>query len=138
MQIARLPDYETDRVQALADYRLLDTLPDALFDGITAIAAQVAGVPISLISLVDRDRQWFKSNYGLPGVNETPRDVAFCSHAILQSQPFIVPDALNDSRFADNPLVSADPKIRFYAGIPLINRRGHGVGTLCVIDRVPR
>jgi PAS domain S-box-containing protein len=138
MQIARLPDYETDRLHALADYRLLDTLPEALFDGITAIAAQVAGVPISLISLVDRDRQWFKSNYGLPGVSETPRDVAFCSHAILQSQPFIVPDALNDSRFADNPLVSAEPKIRFYAGIPLINRRGHGVGTLCVIDRVPR
>lgn len=138
MQIARLPDCESARLQSLKDYRLLDTLPEAVFDGITAVAAQVVGVPISLISLVDQDRQWFKSSYGLPGVTETPRDVAFCAHAILQSQPFIVPDALNDSRFADNPLVSAEPKIRFYAGVPLINRRGYGVGTLCVIDRVPR
>ena len=138
MQTARRPHNDTARLHSLGEYRLLDTPPETVFDGITAVAAQLAGVPISLISLVDQDRQWFKSSHGLPGVGQTPRDVAFCAHAILQAEPFIVADALNDSRFADNPLVSREPRIRFYAGMPLINRRGHGVGTLCVIDRVPR
>ena len=138
MQTARRPHNETARLRSLAEYRLLDTPPETVFDGITAVAAQLAGVPISLISLVDQDRQWFKSSHGLPGVGQTPRDVAFCAHAILQAEPLIVADALNDSRFADNPLVSREPRIRFYVGMPLINRRGHGLGTLCVIDRVPR
>ncbi len=138
MQTARRPHNETARLHSLAEYRLLDTPPETVFDGITAVAAQLAGAPISLISLVDQDRQWFKSSHGLPGVGQTPRDVAFCAHAILQAEPFIIVDALNDSRFTDNPLVSREPWIRFYAGMPLINRRGHGVGTLCVIDRVPR
>ena len=131
-------DNETVRLNALLEYRLLDTPNEPQFDAITTLAAEIAGVPISVISLIDQDRQWFKSNYGLPGVTETARDVAFCAHAILQSEPLIVPDALNDPHFAKNPLVLQDPCIRFYAGIPLINVHGHGLGTLCVIDRVPR
>jgi PAS domain S-box-containing protein len=138
MQTPPVPDNEAARLNALIEYRLLDTPAEPIFDEVTALAAGITRAPISLISLVDKDRQWFKSSYGLPDVRETARDVAFCAHAILQSEPFIVDDALNDSRFADNPLVSQDPKIRFYAGIPLINRQGYGVGTLCVIDRVPR
>lgn len=138
MQAALAPTNETARLNALTAYRLLDTTAEPIFDEVTALAAAITQAPISLISLVDKHRQWFKSSHGLPDVRETPRDVAFCAHAILQSEPFIVVDALNDVRFADNPLVSQEPKIRFYAGIPLISRQGYGLGTLCVIDRVPR
>ena len=138
MQAARIPDDEAARLHTAASYRVLDTPSETVFDGITALAAQLVDVPISLVSVVDNDRQWFKSIHGLQGVSQTPRDVAFCAHAILQTEPFIIPDALIDSRFAGNPLVLGEPKIRFYAGIPLIGRHGHGVGTLCVIDRVPR
>ena len=138
MQVPPLPGNETARQEALAAFRLLDTPAEPVFDDVTALAAGIAQAPISLISLIDHERQWFKSNHGLPGVGETPRDLAFCAHAILQSEPLVVEDTLADARFADNPLVAASPKIRFYAGIPLVTPQGHGLGTLCVIDRVPR
>lgn len=138
MQAPQVPGNEAARLIALAAYRLLDTPAESIFDDITALAAGITQAPISLISLVDKKRQWFKSQFGLPNVHETPRDIAFCAHAILQSKPFIVTDALNDARFADNPLVSKPPHIRFYAGIPLITHEGHGLGALCVIDREPR
>ncbi len=100
--------------------------------------APTCGVPVALISLVDADRQWFKANVGLPGVRETPRDVAFCAHAVLGDGVFEVPDATLDPRFADNPLVTAEPNVRFYAGAPIRLKDGHRVGTLCVIDRQAR
>jgi PAS domain S-box-containing protein len=138
MQTPPTPCNEAARLNALWSYGLLDTPTESIFDEVTALAAGIAQAPISLISLVDKNRQWFKSRHGLPNVRETPRDVALCSHAILRKDPLIVADALNDARFADNPLVSGDPKIRFYAGFPLFTGAGHGLGTLCVIDRVPR
>lgn len=138
MQTPLVPGNEAARLNALLAYRLLDTPAEPLFDEVTALAARITHTPISLISLIDKDRQWFKSSFGLPGARETPRDVAFCAHAILQPEPFIVDDATHDARFADNPLVTEDPKIRFYAGIPLVNGQGFSLGTLCVIDRVPR
>lgn len=138
MQTPLAPSNETERLNALATYGLLDTPAEPLFDEVTALAAGITHTPISLVSLIDKDRQWFKSAYGLPGARETPREVAFCAHAILQPAPFIVDDATHDARFAHNPLVTDDPKIRFYAGIPLINAQGYSLGTLCVIDRVPR
>jgi diguanylate cyclase (GGDEF)-like protein/PAS domain S-box-containing protein len=109
-----------------------------VFDSIARMASEVCGVPIALLSLVDSERQWFKANVGLPGVNETPRDVAFCAHAIEQDGVFEVPDAAQDARFSANPLVTGDPDIRFYAGAPLTLPGGERVGTLCVIDRVER
>jgi PAS domain S-box-containing protein len=138
MQSASLPADEAARLAALKSLEVLDTGPEAEFDALVRVASMVCEVPVSLISLVDAERQWFKANIGLPGVSETPRDIAFCAHAILGDGIFEVSDAAQDSRFADNPLVASQPDIRFYAGAPIRLRDGANVGTLCVIDRTPK
>ncbi|KAM3093057.1 GAF domain-containing protein [Phormidesmis sp. 146-12] len=137
MMPSPLPRDEAARLDALHHYNVLDTPSESDFDEITELAAHFCDTPIALICLVDRDRQWFKSKVGLE-VSETARQVAFCAHTILQSDLLVVEDALQDSRFANNPLVTSDPKIRFYAGMPLITPQGYPIGTLCVIDRIPR
>ncbi len=134
---AAVPEDEAWRLQSLRDLNVLDTPPEAEFDALVKVASMVCGVPISLISLVDADRQWFKADVGL-GATQTPRDVAFCAHAILGDQVFEVEDALQDERFAGSPLVQGAPDIRFYAGAPITLANGARVGTLCVIDRSPR
>lgn len=131
------PANEAERLQALERYRVLDTSKEEVFDRFTRIASHVAKAPIALISLIDEDRQWFKSRVGLDA-EETPRDISFCGHAILDDLPLVVPDASKDERFADNPLVTGAPHIGFYLGVPLIEKDGHKIGTLCVIDRIPR
>jgi signal transduction histidine kinase len=128
---------EAARLRELYQYHVLDTPPDSRLDELTLLAAEVCQAPVALISFVDRDRQWFKSKIGL-SISETPRYISFCTHAIQQSEVFVVPDALKDQRFCNNPVVTADPKIRFYAGAPLINPSGFALGTLCVVDYVPR
>ncbi len=138
MQTAPPRAHEYQALEALLALDVLDTPPEAEFDALVRVASLVCGAPISLISLVDADRQWFKANLGLPGVSETPRDVAFCAHAVLGDELFEVQDAEEDPRFADNPLVAGSPDIRFYAGAPLRLSDGSRIGTLCVIDREPR
>jgi GAF domain-containing protein len=130
-------DSEKRRLNVLWQYDVLDTIPEALFDDLTELAAGICEAPIALISLVDEKRQWFKSRFGTT-LTETSRDVSFCSHAIKQPDLFIIPDAAKDPRFASNPLVTSDPKIRFYAGAPLTSPDGYALGTLCIIDKVPR
>jgi GAF domain-containing protein len=134
---AALPSNEAERLAALKAYHILDTETEQSYDDITALAAHICKVPIAMISLVDEVRQWFKSRLGVEQ-QQTPREVAFCAHAILQNGPFIVRDATKDRRLADSALVTGEPHIRFYAGIPLINPEGLALGTLCVVDRQPR
>ena len=134
---APMPEHEAARLTALNKLNILDTEPEERFDLITRIASEAFDVPIALVSLVDRDRQWFKSCIGL-NAKETPRDMAFCAHAILEKEMLIVPDAFLDPRFADNPLVTGEPRVRFYAGCPLKLPDGNFMGTLCLIDTRPR
>ena len=137
MQAPGKPANETTRLHTLHSLAVLDTAPEERFDRITRVARRLFAVPIALVSLVDAERQWFKSATGLDA-SQTPRDISFCSHAILQDEIFLIPDASQDVRFSDNPLVTGAPYIRFYAGCPLKGPDGSKVGTLCIIDREPR
>jgi len=137
MQKPLIPSNESDRQAALERYNIVDTLPEQEYDDLTQLAADICGTPVALISLVDRDRQWFKSSVGIDAT-ETSRDISFCGHAVAENAFLNVPDATKDQRFADNPLVVNDPNIRFYAGMPLNTPDSFTLGTLCVIDRQPR
>ncbi len=129
---------EQARLAALRRYRILDTEPEEAFDDLTLLASYICNTPMALITLIDENRQWFKSQRGLEGVRETERSVAFCTHAIPQSEILEVPDTREDERFRNNPFVTGQPHIRFYAGAPLITPDGHALGTLCVVDTQPR
>lgn len=137
MQPAPRPADDDTRLDALRQLLVLDTPPEERFDRIAEFAAKEFDVPIALVSLVDEDRQWFKARVGLD-VCETARDISFCGHAIASDEVMVVPDTLRDPRFVDNPLVSGEPSIRFYAGAPLKLPTGQRVGTLCLIDKTPR
>ncbi len=137
MQIPTIPDNESERLEALRRLQVLDTPVEERFDRLTHLAKDLSKVSIALISLVDSERKWFKSKQGLE-VCETPRNISFCGHAILKSNILYIPNALEDSRFADNPLVTGAPHIRFYAGAPLSTLEGYRIGNLCIIDDKPR
>lgn len=137
MTAAPVPQNESERLHELYKLELLDTAYEAEFDEIVKLASQICNVPISLITLVDLDRQWFKARHGLDKA-ETDRNISFCGHAILADELFEVKDAISDDRFHDNPLVTGEPQIRYYAGMPLVTNGGYKIGTLCVIDRTPR
>ena len=133
----KLPKNEKQRLKAVKEYKLLDTLPEEDFDNITNLVANICDVPISLITLLDADRNFLKSHYGIP-FNESPRNISFCGHAILENNSiFIVEDATKDQRFYNNPLIK-DHNVKFYAGVPLINPEGFPLGTLCVYDVKPK
>jgi GAF domain-containing protein len=134
---ALITSMEAARVAALNRYAILDSEPEQSFDDLVTLAAHICRVPMAMLSLVDDHRQWFKSKLGI-SVAETPRDHSICAHAIQQTDLFIVPDTLQDPRFRENPIVVGEPRIRFYAGAPLINEDGFALGTLCVVDREPR
>jgi signal transduction histidine kinase len=134
---APLPSNEVDRLAALYALNVLDSPPEKDFDDIVALAASVCGVPMSLVTLIDADRQWFKAATGTD-LTETPRDQSFCAHAILGRDLLVIPDARQDPRFADHPAVTADAGVRFYAAAPLVTTNGHALGTLCVWDSRPR
>ena len=137
MKAAEIPSNEVERLAELRKYEVLDTAGDAAFDVLTQLAARILGVPIALVSLIDAERQWFKSHYGLDAT-QTPRDISFCGHVVARDAPLVVNDALADARFVDNPLVTGDPRVRFYAGMPLRSPAGFVLGTLCAIDHAPR
>lgn len=138
MKAAPLPHNETERLKALEELELMDTLPEKVYDEITALASEICGTPASFLTLIDERRQWFKSKYG-SDANETPREQAFCAHAILNPDDvFIVQDARYDERFFDNPLTSSEPPVVFYAGVPVKDANNNAVGALCVIDSRPR
>jgi len=132
-----LPD-DAERVADLKALNILDTPREPRFDRLTELAADVFEVPMAFVNLVDADRQWFKSTCGLSGVDTTPRDVGFCSHAIHEPEAMVVPDASKDARFADNPFVAGDFHLRFYAGVPIRGHKGKAIGTLCLVDTKPR
>ena len=134
---AASPTSEAARVAALNRYAILDSEPEQSFDDLVTLAAHICHAPMAMLSLVDDHRQWFKSKLGVQ-VRETPRETSICAHAIQQGNLFIVPDTLQDERFNQNPLVTGEPHVRFYAGAPLINEDGFALGTLCVVDREPR
>lgn len=135
---APLPANEAARLRALSEYHILDSAPEEAFDDLAKLVAQIFGCEIALVTIVDEKRQWFKARVGLDAT-ETPREQAFCAHAILDPMNvMIVPDATRDVRFEANPLVTGSPHIRFYAGAPLLTQQGNALGTLCVIDRTPR
>ncbi len=131
------PANESDRVKSLALYQILDTMPEGVFDEITFLASYICGCPIATISIIDSERQWYKSRIGIDAT-ETSRDISFCAHTIRQNEPLIVEDATHDPRFMDNPVVVQEPHVRFYAGVSLVNRDGFALGTLCVVDTQPR
>jgi signal transduction histidine kinase len=137
MIVPAIPVDEKQRLHALKQYKVLDTLPEQDYDDLVQLASAICEVPISLISLIDTERQWFKAKIGIDG-QETLRETAFCAHAIHHDDLMVVEDATKDARFVDNPYVVGDPDVRFYAGMPLINPEGYKLGTLCVIDKVPR
>jgi PAS domain-containing protein len=138
MVTPKTPINEQERLQALYEYDILDTLPENDFDHLTMIAAQICNTPISLITLIDSSRQWFKSNHGL-NIRETDKQFSFCAHAINTPQHImVVPDSRLDERFADNPFVTGEPNAIFYAGVPLVTETGYALGTLCIIDNKPR
>lgn len=137
MKKAPIPINEALRLSTLRSLNILDTPPEERFDRLTRLARRLFNVPVALVSLVDEDRQWFKSHMGIP-VTETPRDISFCGHAILGDEVFLVPDAHADPRFVDNPLVTSEPGVVFYAGCPLKMANGMRLGTLCIIDHAPR